>query len=163
MVRSEKVLGVRDMKYYLAKHGEILGPLSLKEVESMQARHELDKFSYMWDPTKKVWASIDSAPSVNPEEPPTSLEKVAGNQRSYCMIHDQIVKGKLEGVSNFGCRFISSEDWTSPPIAPRGMVSLILCEAQGVPQEVAMRVGSVERSSQGWVLHLRKEDVRRFG
>jgi hypothetical protein len=151
------------MKYYLAKNGEILGPLSLKEIESMQARRELDKFSYIWDPKKKLWNAIDASPSVNPEETVVDIEKASPSQKAYCMIHDEIVRGKLEGVTGFGCRFISSEDWMTPPIAPRSLVSLILCEAQGVPQELPMRVGSIERTAQGWVLHLRKDEMRRFG
>ena len=151
------------MKYYLAKHGEILGPLSLKEIESMQLRREMDKFSYIWDPKKKVWNAIDASPSVNPEETVVDLEKSSVGQKAYCMIHDEIVRGQLEGVSGFGCRFISSVDWMTPPRAPRSLVSLIICEANGVPQEMPMRVGSIERSGKDWVLHLRKDEVRRFG
>jgi hypothetical protein len=151
------------MKYYLAKRAEILGPLSLKDVETMQKNGELDRFSFLWDPKKKLWAAIDQAPDMNPEQELASLEKSSPDQKVYCMIHDQIVRGQMQARSSFGCQFVSDEDWMSPPVAPRSLVSLILCEAKGIPQELPMRVGSVERTPQGWVLHLRKDELRRFG
>ncbi len=151
------------MKYYLAKRGEILGPLSLGEIESMQASGKLESFSFMWNPKKKEWAPIDRAPDVNPEIDDKKPIELSADSKAYCMIHEDIVRGRLEGQSSFGCRFVSDEDWMSPPVAPRSLVSLILCEAQGIPQEVPMRVGSVERTPKGWILHLRNDEVRRFG
>lgn len=164
--------------HFLAKNGEIHGPIDDAKMDAMFASGEIRNFTWKWSHTESEWIALDPAPSKAPpsvsasqksEQPAVpkaavrkELEKIS---QSHAICHDfrAALSGELEEVTESGCLFISRDEVDSPPLSEQSRVLLNLLHADsGMSMNLKVHVSQIRKREDGWQYRLSWSELPHF-
>lgn len=148
-------MSVSEKKIYLGKHGKVHGPFSQPEIEELQNSGEIGNYVFIWDTDVDKWVTLESPPP-SPEGKGQSRRDTRWTE--YKVVgHDfvNLISGRLEGVTEIGCEFLSEESADYPSFGLKSQIILNLMDPKTEKSmSVKTRISNVERRGGIWIYRL---------
>ena len=167
-------MGKDDKNIFLGKQGQVVGPISQAELETLQASGEIAQYTYLWDTTGFCWRPLEAPPP-----PPPGMEQAAkkaeraraaaalpmkdkilplpswADMEAICHNFSHVIAGQIKNVTESGCDLVAHD----PSDLPRmGISSKLLLNVIDSKKDEAMTVKAsleeVYREDGAWVYRL---------
>ena len=153
---------------YLGKNGKTFGPFSEDEFQQMMTDGRLVEFSWIWDPKKSSWKTLDQPPPVPVGDADLKPSKKAKDSLNWDSVQailynaHSMIEGKLQSVTETGCQLICAHPSTE--FSNGSLASLNLLDPKGEhSQKVIAKILAMERAAGGsWSYLLRWDSLPTF-
>jgi hypothetical protein len=156
----------QEKRIYLGKNGKVFGPYTKSEIQLLDQKGDLEKYSYIWNGEKETWIPI--------EAPPSHPEALHQNQDHHGIAWSEIeaighnfihlISGKLDRVTETGCDFLSSEEDESPVLALNSKIVLNMMDPKhGKTLNVVTTLSHITKKGSFWVYRLQWDHLPTFG
>lgn len=152
-------------EFYLGRLGKIHGPFSEQELEKYEASGKILEFSWVWDSSEKIWLPIDPPPSTQPEAK-QAMSTGQDHSSPYLVVgydHVDMVSGKMEQLTQTGCRLNTTDEQPSPKFSQGSKIMLNIClPGSKTSVTIPAKLIHILREKSGWNYRLRWDGSEPF-
>ena len=171
-------------RFFLAKNGNISGPMDSEQVESLRKEGRLDAYTWLCNDGDSHWTPLDPAPPLpsfalvavgasagKPSDvtpPPFRLKSVPLPRASQgrgvtpeafrviLFDHQNAVSGWLVSAHDGGCEIRSDQNGSDPFFVQKSAACLSVHDIRkGEALKIHVRLSAVQRVDKGWTYRLR--------
>ncbi len=170
-------------EYFLGRGGDIFGPYTKLEIDTLKQSGEFEKYSWFWGPQNESWVAINPPPKppkmkrggaaslseseVRAQNKPGAPKKpkdedveiIATRLQAVCHSGDRVISGMVSEATSKGF-LLTSKDYPDmiPPFSKGSAVRInLLDDVSGLTENYKGSFSGVGRKGSHWELHFEWE------